>query len=290
MLLRKKPLARLLDGLTLESRIDAGGFDQLMLTDEKRQQITVTSLAADIYYVENTQAECWLEEMAGLDKLACAWLCDSTTPDVPVLVGGMFKPTDPEEQKDLSELATWLTVDGPVLYNAAAGYGIEAIPGDEAQLAARISAVFDVATPLESLEEMKALDWEDHARYTTVGNKAFSVLVINTSVPGVSEELDQLMNEWDLPVQVTRTRFIRPFASPTVADELGLDVAGRNWALVTVEGGAGSDEVLYNALNPKVRLHCRRGWCRQKLLLTASLGIGVLGYQHANSIDRKVLP
>ena len=66
MLLRKKPLARLLDGLTLESRIDAGGFDQLMLTDEKRQQITVTSLAADIYYVENTQAECWLEEMAGL--------------------------------------------------------------------------------------------------------------------------------------------------------------------------------------------------------------------------------
>lgn len=290
MLLRKKPLARMLDGLLLEPRIDAGGFDQLMLTDEKRQQIAVSSLAPGMHYIANAEADRWLEDITILDKLACAWLCDSTNPDVPVLVGGLFKPTTPEERKDLSELATWLTVNGLVLYNAAAGYGIEAAPGDEAQLAARISTVLGVPTPLESLEKMKNLDWEDHARYTTVGDKAFSVLILNTSVPGVGEELDQLMDEWDLPVQVTRTRFIRPFASATVAEELGLDIAGRCWALVTVEGGEGSDEVFYNALNPKVRLHCRRGWCRQKLLLTASLGIGVLGYQHANTIDRKVLP
>lgn len=290
MLLRKKPLARMLDGLLLEPRIDAGGFDQLMLTDEKRQQIAVSSLAPGIHYIANAEADRWLEDVTSLDKLACAWLCDSTNPDVPVLVGGLFKPTTPEERKDLSELATWLTVNGLVLYNAAAGYGIEAAPGDEAQIAARISTVLGLATPLEALEGMKTLDWEDHAHHTTVGSKAFSVFVVNTSVPGVAEELDQLLDDWDLPVQVTRTRLIRPFASATVADELDLDADGRCWALVTVEGGAGSDEVFFTSLNPKVRLHCRRGWCRQKLLLAASLGLGVMGYQHADGIDRRVLP
>lgn len=282
-----------LRGLDITTRTDARGFNQAMITDLSRRQITISSTVDNAVILSEDLISQWNTGVADTERMMVCFAADSTAPDVNPLLGATFRPTGKVERKDLTELATWLSINGPSLYDTALQLGMEATPADKATLLTRAATLLQPeadrsAEHSSSFDDLADLGWEEHADHLDVGSAGFSVFTVATSVPGVAADLDDLLSVWDLPAQLTRTRWMRPYAHPELLAELELSGAGRTWATVTVSGGAGSDTAFIKALHPLTRLHTRRAYLRQSSLMTASLGLGITGFQNL-TVDKELL-
>ncbi|MGP9725370.1 hypothetical protein ACT3SZ_15275 [Corynebacterium sp. AOP40-9SA-29] len=271
-----------LRGLNVDTRIDARGFEQVMLTDVARRQISISSAVADEVLLDEATVNRWNARVAETERMLVTFAADSTNPDARPLLGAVFRAAGKAERKDLTELATWLTINGPRIYDTASDVGLDATPVNEADLTDRSATILAAGGEhrLQTLDDITQLAWQETNHHVEVDSTSFSVFTVSTSVPGVAEDLDGLIATWDLPAQVTRTRWMRPYAHPELLEELDLSDPGRMWATVTVTGGEGSDKAFLQALHPATRLHTRRGYCRQSLLLAASLALGPTGFQN----------
>lgn len=296
----------LLGELDVTTRPDANLHDQVMTSDTSRRQVSIMSIVDDpAPLIDATAVAAWQRGIGGnpearfpterMDGLRAAWIADSTTDGVAPVMGAMFGPSeDPStakaELKDITELQTRLTVQGPRVYETAAQVGISAHPASEAELAARSVTVLAGADDMittGTLNELSAITLNPTAHhivaYGPSGDDApvsHSLFVIDTSTPGLEEAVDDLMGTWDLPVPLSRCRFFRPFTSQAVAEEAAAEVPGRTWTILDATGGAGTDGLVAGFLDPRARLHLRRKWGQQETMLLSSLGLGVAGWQN----------
>lgn len=279
-----------LNSITTQSRPDSRGFDQVMLTAPGRRQITAVSSVANAPLIDDAQVNAWNAEMSTTDRMMLTFVADATDPAVAPVLGATFRAAGKAERKDVTELATWMTIHAPALYDTADLVGLDATPMSETQLASRCGSILTAGEDagFTRINDLTELDWDEADDHVSIDAVSFSVFTIATSVPGVSEDLDDLLSTWDLPAQVTRTRWMRPYAHPELLKDLDLHTPGRTWSTVTVTGGAGSDMAFIKALHPATRLHTRRAYCRQSLLLASSLCLGPAGFQNL-TVDKDLL-
>lgn len=273
---------RALHGLEVSEAMDVRGFTQALITDRARHQITVPSIVDDAGPVEPERVRAWNRQVAGLDRLLATFACDGTG-SIPPLVGGVFTAATKAERKDLSELAAAVAVDAPALYDAAGRAGLPARPIREVELAARCGHVLGAA--VRSIDDLRELTWDEDGRSVHVGALACSTFTVSCSDAGsgaeASEDVSEVLAEWDAGGRIWRTRWMRPFVDPDAVSAVEAAEGGRVWSTVTVAGGPEVDELFLQALRPRTRLRVRREFGRQAVMLAATLGLGVAGFQHA---------
>ena len=121
-------VAPALKGTTLESSIDAGGFDFAAVVDRARAQATVGLVAADQRVVIDELHE-WEDHVGAVDGLVAAVSVLEAGPGAgPARLWATFRARTKTARKEPEAFVAELAKRGDDLYGAAADAGIEADP------------------------------------------------------------------------------------------------------------------------------------------------------------------
>ena len=272
---------RPLRGLDVGERIDARGFDQVTITDTRLRQITAVNVADEAGVVDGERVQAWNKQIARTPRLLAGFVCDGTATVAPLL-GGVFSPRGKTEQKDLRELDAALALEAPELYDSAALAGLPARPASHGELAMRCGRL--LGATLHSVDELADLTWDETDRAVTVGSTPCSVFTLAcsdfASAQRAFEDVSEAMAAWDADGHIWRTRWMRPFLDPdALGGDFGAD-GGRVWSTIVVAGGPVTDEIFVQNVAPRTRIRMQREWGRQAVMVAASLGLGVTGFQN----------
>ena len=277
-------VAPALKATTLESSIDAGGFDFAAVVDRARAQATVGLVAADQRVVIDELHE-WEDHVGAVDGLVAAVSVLEAGPGAgPARLWATFRARTKTARKEPEAFVAELAKRGDDLYGAAADAGIEADPMGAGEVTRSAAAVWSsvqapawppVAAAVEETPESIVIDGQAHV-----------VLEIDTGFPEAEAEIVDALAAIELGPRVRWVRTYRPSAVD--------GGQGRRSSVLVVSMTAGADRVeavvavIVAALSPRVRLRTHRMVGRQGLGLVMACGAGVLGWQHAAMTARAV--
>lgn len=264
---------------TLDHAMEVGGFDLGVVVDDRFRQATIQfSVGSSQVVGESTWRE-W-EALAGRMRRVIALFTTDVAggkEDIPARAGAVFHAEERSEKKDVSGFVARLLVEASPMFSYADSTGLASIPLDEAGVVEAVNAGLGVDAG--SWADLANIDVDETDANIVVGAECFSVFVAPADSEEISAEIDEIMQEWEGEVPLRRTRLYRPLIVADADTDDELAGGGRRHILITVGGGDEGAAVFVSALSDRARVAVRRCWCRQRSLLIAGLGLGVLGFQ-----------
>lgn len=278
---RKDTRPRPVRGLEIAEQVDARGFEQVLISDTRRRQVTAIDVVDGGGLVTDAAVRAWNWQMSSAPRLRTAFVCDGTTGAAPLL-GSVFAAETTTERKDLSELRTAVVLGAAERAGAASAAGLSARPATEAELAGRCGHVLGAA--VRAVDDLAELEWDEDARAVTVGSTQCSVFTLACadveSAQAAFVDVTEALEAWDVDGQVWRTRWMRPFLDSAAVDDSVGGPGGRVWQTLVTVGGPAVDELFVASLAPLTRIRMQREWGRQAVMVAAALGLGVTGFEN----------
>lgn len=283
---KKAAVPRIVAGINvgrLTPAMDVGGFDVGVIVDDRHRQVTLQFAVGSHKVIPEVMWQDW-EARAGLLKRVIALFTTDVAggnEQVAARAGAVFHAEDKREKKDVEGFVAQLLVDAAPLFVHADDAGLESHPLDERGVVEAVSLGLGVQA--QSWADLADIDLTERDAHVEVEGAEYSVFIVPADMPEVADEIDEIMSEWEGNVPLRRTRIYRPLviADALVDDELA--GGGRRHIVMTVGGGADGARMFVSALSHAAQIAVRRGWCRQRSLLIAGLGLGALGFQRGPS-------
>lgn len=267
----------------LTPAMDIGGFDVGVIVDDRHRQVTLQFAVGSRNVVPELMWQDWEERAGLLQRVIALFTTDVAggNNQMEARAGAVFHAEEKQEKKDVEGFVSQLLVDAAPLFVHADDAGLESHPLDQ-------QGVVDAAgrglgVEARSWEDLAKIDVTERDADIDVEGSEYSVFIVPADMPGIADEIDEIMGEWEGAVPLRRTRIYRPLVIADAFVDDALAGGGRRHIIMTVGGGTDGARMFVSALSHTAQIAVRRCWCRQRSLLIAGLGLGALGFQRGPS-------
>lgn len=270
----------ILSGTRMAEVRDLYGWELGLIFNENGSEATMhLAITGAESWPANQIAE-WEATLVGVDTLVATCVSRAVgAAETDMVASATFQTSSKKERRDSSEFMTRLARTAHVIYERADAAGLESTP----MTAAQVSAWAQQALSPNREAEWPVIAHEIDESATEVTVDGVTHVVFELCVDDTECILDAVAAAEEVGIEGSGTVRIASWFRPAL--DPGGHSPGRRVLLVDISHPR--DDLVEQAvlvwlswMQPRTRLRARRLVHRQQVGMTASLGLGVLGWQH----------